>query len=163
MLMTKSSIKSREVRLHFRILFLLTFSIFLVSCISWIMQMPSFALRGITLRTVSFTQMNILLDIDVQNPNSFDLTFQSFEYTIYLKNEEIGNGRLEKELLVPSSSTTRIQVPVVARFKDFSGSLKAILTQADLPYKIEGKASVKTVFGKRQFSFSKEERLNSKN
>ena len=153
----------KNVRTYCRTLLVLTFSIFLMSCVSWIMQTPTFALRGITLRPLSFTEMNILLDIEVLNPNRFDLTFQSFEYTIFLKNEEIGNGRLEKELLVPSSSTTRIQVPVVARFKDFSGSLKAILTQADLPYKIEGKVAVRTVFGNHQFLFSKEERLNSKN
>ncbi len=146
-----------------KILFLLTFSIFLLSCVSWIMQTPSFTLRGITLRPLSFTEMNLLFDLDVQNPNSFDLTFKSLEYTVYLQNEEIGNGRLQKELLIPSASTTCLQVPVVAGFKDFSGSLKAILTQADLPYKIEGKATVKTAFGSSQFPFSNEGRLNEKN
>ncbi len=153
---------TKEVRAYCKILFLLTFSIFLMSCVSWVMQAPSFALRGITLRPISFTEMNLLFDLDVQNPNSFDLTFKSLAYTVYLQNEEIGNGHLEKELLIPSSSITRIQVPVVAGFKDFSGSLKAILTKADLPYKIEGKATVKTAFGSRQFPFSKEGLLNAK-
>jgi LEA14-like dessication related protein len=107
--------------------------------------------------------MNLLLDLDVQNPNRFDLTFQSFEYTIRLSGEEVGNGRLEKALLIPSSATTRIQVPVAARFKDLSGILKAILTKDDLPYKIEGKVTVKTVLGNRQFPFSNEGRINLKN
>jgi LEA14-like dessication related protein len=124
------------------------------------MEIPSFTLRGVSLRPISFTQMNILLDLDVQNPNRFDLIFKTFEYTVYLKNEEIGNGRLEQELLIPSSSTTRIQVPVAAKFKDLSGSLKAILTEGDLPYKIEGKVAVKTAFGSRQFPFSNEGRIN---
>ncbi len=152
----------KKVRTYCKIFSLLAFSVFLTSCVSWIIQTPSFALRGITLRPLSFTEMNLLFDLDVQNPNSFDLTFKSLEYTVYLQNEEIGNGRLEKELLIPSSSTTRIQVPVVAGFKNFSGSLKAILTKEDLPYKIEGKAVVKTAFGSRQFPFSKEGRLNTK-
>ena len=124
------------------------------------METPSFVIRGVSLRPISLTQMNLLLSLDVQNPNSFDLTFKSFEYTVYLKKEEIGNGRLEQELLIPSSSTTRIQVPVAAGFKDLSGCLKAILTEGDLPYKMEGKVAVKTIFGSRKFPFSNEGRIN---
>lgn len=115
------------------------------------------------MKPVSFSGMNFQLDIDVRNPNFFDLKFKTFEYTVYLKNEAIGNGSLENEIMIPSSSTTRIKVPLLARFKDLGGSLKAILTEGDLPYKIEGKATVKTVFGSREFNFSNEGHINLKN
>ncbi|MFA4917103.1 MAG: LEA type 2 family protein, partial [Syntrophales bacterium] len=143
-------------------LFLFALSISLVSCISWILEKPSFVLREITLSPRSFTEMTLLLGIEVQNPNRLDLTLKSFEYTVYLNNEEIGNGRLEKELLIPSSSITRLEAPVVAKFKDLGGSLKNIITGDNLPYKIEGKADVKTVFGSLYFPLSKEGRINLK-
>lgn len=145
------------------ILFLLTLSICLVSCLDWLMEKPSFVVREIILSPSSFTDVNLLLGLDVQNPNRFDLTLSSFEYVIFLNNEEIGTGRLEKEILVPSSSTTQVQVVVVAKFKDLGGSLKTIITGHDLPYKIEGKASVKTAFGSRHFPFSKDGRIDLKN
>jgi LEA14-like dessication related protein len=154
---------SEKVRIRGKIFFLFSFSLLLMSCLSWLMQAPSFTLRGVTLQPLSFNAVNLLFDLDAQNPNSFDLTLKSFEYTVYLKSEEIGNGRLEKELLIPSSSTSRIQVRVAAGFKNLSGSLKAILTEGDLPYKIEGKATIKTAFGSRQFPFSQERRINLKN
>jgi LEA14-like dessication related protein len=141
---------------HRGLLFLLALSICLVSCLSWIMEKPSFVLREIILSPSSLTEVNLLLGLDVQNPNRFDLTLKSFEYVVFLNNEEIGTGRLEKEILVPSSSTTQVQVPVAAKFKDLGGSLRAIITGNDLPYKIEGKASVKTAFGSRDFPFSKD-------
>jgi LEA14-like dessication related protein len=144
------------------ILFLLTLSICLVSCLTWIMEKPSFVLREIILSPSSLTEANLLIGLDVQNPNRFDLTLKSFEYVIFLNNEEIGTGRLEKEILVPSSSTTQVQVSVVAKFKDLGGSLKTIITGHDLPYKIEGKASIKTTFGSRYFPFSKDGRINLK-
>jgi len=149
----------KKVRLYYRIFFLFAFSIFLISCLNWILVKPSFTVRGVTLSPVSFTETNLLLDLDVQNPNHFDLTLKSFGYTIYLKNEEIGNGRLKKELLIPSSSSTQIRVPLVVKFKDLSGSLKAILTGNDLPYKIEGTADVSTAFGSLKFPFSNEGRV----
>ncbi len=141
---------------HRALLFLLALSICLVSCLNWIMEKPSFVLREIILSPSSLTEVNLLLALDVQNPNRFDLTLKSFEYVVFLNNEEIGTGRLEKEIFVPSSSTTQVQVPVVAKFKDLGGSLRAIITGNDLPYKIEGKASVKTAFGSRYFPFSKD-------
>jgi LEA14-like dessication related protein len=144
-------------------LFLFALSFFLVSCLSWVLEKPSFVLREIILSPRSFTEMSLLLGLEVQNPNRLDLTLQSFEYTVYLNNEEIGNGRLEKDILIPSSSITRLQVPVVAKFKDLGGSLKTIITGGDLPYKIEGKADVKTAFGSLYFPFSKEGRINLNN
>jgi len=145
------------------IISLFVLSILLVSCLSSVMEKPSFVLREITLSPRSFTEMNLLLGLDVQNPNRFDLMFKSFEYTVYLNNKEIGNGRLEKELLIPSSSITRVQVPVVAKFKDWDGSLKTIITGDDLPYKIVGTTDIKTTFGCLNFPFSKEGHINLKN
>jgi LEA14-like dessication related protein len=146
----------KNFRTHYSILLLFVCFIFITSCLGWILEKPSFVLREIILSPRSFTEMNLLLGIEVQNPNRFDLTLTSFEYTIYLNHEEIGNGHLEKEILVLSSSTTRVQIPVAAKFKDLGGSLKAVITGDDLPYRIEGKAEVKTRLGSRKFSVSKE-------
>jgi len=151
-----TAIKFRKVRLHCRILFLFVFFICLMSCATWILENPSFTLRRVSLSPISFTESNLLLDLDVQNPNHYNLTLNSFGCSIYLKNEEIGNGHLEKEILIPSSSTTQIQVPLAVKYKDLSGILKVIFTEHDLPYKIEGNANVSSVFESLNFPFSKE-------
>lgn len=137
-------------------------SLALVSCLGWILEKPSIILREIIIEPRSLKEVNLLLDIEVHNPNRFDLTLTSFEYTVYLNNKEIGNGRLGKELLIPSSSTTRAQIPVVAKFKDVGRSLKAIITNDALPYKIEGKTDIKTAFGSLNFPFLKEGHINLK-
>src|SRR4030065_1143528 len=110
-----TAIKSRKVNLYCRILLLFAFSISLMSCAHLILQNPSFTLRKVSLSQISFTESNLLLDLDAQNPNRYNLTLKSFECIIYLKNEEIGNGRLEKEILIPSASTTQIQVPIAVK------------------------------------------------
>lgn len=155
-------LNQKNVRTRYGILFLFTLPIFLVSCLGWILEKPSFVLREIILSPRSLIEMNLLLGLDVQNPNRFDLTLKSFEYTVYIDNEEIGNGRLEKEILIPSSSITRVQAPVAANFKNLAGSLKSIIfgiSGKDVAYKIEGKANVKTLFGSSNFPFSKEGRI----
>jgi len=155
-----SAIKSRKVRLWRTILLLFVFSMSLVSCAHLILQNPTFTLRKVSLSQVSSTESNLTLELDAQNPNLYNLTLKSFECVIYLKNEEIGNGRLEKEILIPSSSTTRIQVPLNVKYKDFRAILKALFTERDLPYKLEGSANVGSVFGSLKFPFSKDGHIN---
>jgi LEA14-like dessication related protein len=138
----------------------LTLSICLTSCLNRIIEEPSFVLREIILKPSSLTEANLLIGLKVQNPNRFALTLKSFEYTLYLDDKEIGTGHLEKEILVPSLSTTQVEVSVVAKFKDLSGILKTIISGHDLPYKIEGKASIGTTFGSRDFSLSKDGRTD---
>ena len=154
------AIKSRNVKLYCRILLLFAFSISLMSCAHLILQNPSFSLRKVSLSQISFTESNLLLDLDAQNPNRYNLTLKSFECIIYLKNEEIGNGRLEKEILIPSASTTRIQVPLNVKYKDLKEILKVLFAERDLPYKLEGNANVSSVFGSLNFPFSKDGRIN---
>ena len=154
--------RQKNVGTRYGILFLCTLPLFLVSCLGWILEKPSFVLREITLSPRSLIEMNLLLALDVQNQNRYDLTLTSFEYTVYLNNEEIGKGRLEKEILIPSSSITKVEAPVAASFKNLGGSLKSIIagfTGKDVSYKIEGKAEVKTFFGSFNFPFSKEGRI----
>jgi LEA14-like dessication related protein len=157
------NLDARKWRATLGILFLLALSICLVSCLNWIMEKPSFVLREIIFSPSSLTEANLLIGLDVQNPNRFDLTLKSFEYVLFLDNKEIGTGRLEKEILIPSSSTTQVKVSVVAKFKDLGGSLKTIIAGHDRPYKIEGKASIETIFGSRDFLLSNDGRTNQIN
>ena len=153
----------KNVKRRYGILFLFILPLFLVSCLAWILEKPSFALREIIVTPRSLMEMSLLLGLDIQNPNRFDLTLTSFEYTLYLNNEEIGNGRLEKEILIPSSSITQVQAPVAASFKNLGGSLMSIIsrmTGKDVSYRIEGKADVKTILGSFNFPFSKEGRIH---
>ena len=149
-----------QVKTRVGILLLLT--LILASCVGWILEKPSFVLREITLSPRSFTEMLLLLGLDAHNPNRFDLTLKSLELTLYLNQKEMGKGRLEKEILIPSSSTTRVQAPVAASFNNLGEGLKAVIsgmTGKDVNYKIEGKANIKTIFGSYHFPFSKEGRI----
>ena len=158
-----AKLNRKNIWAEYRFLFLLIVLVFLVSCIGWILEKPSFVLRGIIIKPRSFSEMTLLLRLEAKNPNHFDLTLRSFEYTVDLAEEEVAKGRLENPFLLSSSSTTEIEVPVAVRFKDLGASLKAVLTGGELPYKIKGKAEVRAFFTNVHFPFSKEGRIDLKN
>jgi LEA14-like dessication related protein len=97
---------------------LLIISQFLVSCLNLIMEKPTFTIRDVKFSKYSLTEMDLLLGIEVYNPNRFDFTIKSLQYSVYLNNRKVGKGGLEEELLVSSLSTTKIEMPIHARFMD---------------------------------------------
>ncbi|MDA8126139.1 MAG: LEA type 2 family protein [Deltaproteobacteria bacterium] len=149
-------LKTRRLKTCCGLGFLCVIFIFLTSCVSWIVDQPSIVVQKVVITPLSFTEVNLLIDLDVRNPNRFDLTLKSFHCTIAIDKEELGKGSLQEKILVPSSSTTRIQVPVGVKLQDLGSSLKNILRGGDLPYKVEGKADIGTVFGSFAVTFAKE-------
>jgi LEA14-like dessication related protein len=131
-----------------------------LSCLNWVLQKPTVVVDDISLRPRSLSEMNLLLGLEVHNPNRLDFTLRSFDFTFYLNGREIGTGRLEEDLLIPASATSRLQAPVAAKFKDLGDVLKTVIAAGDLTYKIEGTARVKTIFGSTDFPFSKEGRIH---
>ena len=152
----------RKMRLKYHII-LLSCSIVLVSCLSWIWEQPSFAVREIIISPRSLTEMHLFVGVDIQNPNRFELKIQSMEYTVHLNRVEIGKGNLKEEVLVPPLSNTRVKIPVDAKFKDWRESLRSIIHHQNMPYQIEGSAQIKTVFGSVKMPFSKDGNINLRN
>jgi len=143
-------------------IFLLGLLFFLPSCASWFYEKPTFTLKEVAVTRISFGEINLLFGIEVQNPNSFDLKLRGLEYRTYIDGQEMGNGRLEKEVLLAKSSSTLVQVPLQTDFKSLGSSLGFVLSGKDLRYKIEGAAVIKTRLGTTTIPFSKDGEIKLK-
>jgi len=136
--------------------------IFLPSCLSLFLEKPTFSLKEIEIKRFSLQEIDFLLGIEVQNPNSFDLKLRALEYTVYLSNQEVGKGRLEKEISIVKSASTLVPVPLQANLKNLGNPLASILAGKDLVYKIEGVAIIKASMGSATIPFSKSGEINFK-
>ena len=141
----------------------LGFFLLLPSCLSWFLEKPTFALKEVAITRISSTELNFLFGIEVQNPNNFDLKIRSLEYMVYFNNREVGKGRLEKEVEVPKTASTLVQVPLQADFKALGNLLGAVLLNQNLQYKIEGAAVIKASLGTATIPFSKSGDIRLKN
>lgn len=135
--------------------FSLIFLIFLSACLNWFLEQPSFSLQEIDLRRISFQEIDLLIGMEVRNPNNFDLKLRGMEYAIYLRGQKIGQGRLEKEVLINKSSATKISVPLQLEIRNLGEPFRYILAGQDIPYKMEGVAVIKTTIGNATIPFSK--------
>jgi LEA14-like dessication related protein len=127
----------------------------LPSCLSLFLEKPTFTLKEIEIKRISFQEIDFLFGIEVQNPNQFDLKLRALEYTVYLSDQEVGKGRLEKEITIVKSASTLVPVPLQTNLKSLGNPLALILAGKDLRYKIEGAAIIKASMGSTTVPFSK--------
>jgi len=131
------------------------FLFLLPSCLSLFLEKPTFTLKEIEIKRISFQEIDFLLGIEVQNPNQFDLKLRALEYTVYLSDQEVGKGRLEKEITIVKAASTLVPVPLQTNLKSLGNPLALILAGKDLRYKIEGAAIIKASMGSTTVPFSK--------
>lgn len=139
---------------------LIFISVLLASCLNTMLEKPDIALRSISVSPRSFTDMNLIIGMDVSNSNRLDLTLHSFDFVLILNDRPIGDGRLERELVIPANSTSRVQASINAKFKDVGHIVKTVITGKDMAYKIEGRAGLKTALGTVSYPFAKEGRID---
>lgn len=131
------------------------FLFLLPSCLSLFLEKPTFTLKEIEIKRISFQEIDFLLGIEVQNPNQFDLKLRALEYTVYLSDQEVGKGHLEKEITIVKAASTLVPVPLQTNLKSLGNPLALILGGKDLRYKIEGAAIIKASMGSTTVPFSK--------
>ena len=137
-----------------KIILILGFFLLLTSCLGWFLDKPTFTLKEVAITRFSLTEVNFLFGIEVQNPNSIDLKLKGLEYTVYINGQEVGKGRLEKEVQIAKSASTIVPIPLATDFRSLGDPIQFILSGRDLQYKIEGAAIIKATLGTSTIPFS---------
>jgi LEA14-like dessication related protein len=134
-------------------IFLIPF--FLSSCLSWFLEKPAFNLKEVAITRFSLLEVHFLFGVEVDNPNNFDLKLRTLDYTVYFNDQEVGQGRMDEEILIARSAATLVQIPLKADFRSLRNPLREIMAGRDLRYRIEGAAIVKASLGSATIPFSK--------
>jgi LEA14-like dessication related protein len=137
-------------------------ALLLAGCAGLFFEEPVITLKEIHVRQLSLTDASLVFVAEIQNPNGYDLRLKSLDYAVHLNGKEAGGGFLEKEVSVPASSSTPVEIPLTARFGSLGGVVKLYLTGQEMSYKIEGKALVKAGLFDRTFPFSRTGALSPK-
>jgi len=148
--------------MHRRNVTILLCVLLITGCAGLFFEEPTIILKEIHVQQISLTDASIVFVAEIQNPNSYELRLKSLDYTVHLSGREAGDGSLQKEISVPASSSTPIEIPVSARFGGLGGIARTYISGQELPYRLEGKALVKAGLFDRTFPFSRTGTLSRK-
>ncbi len=108
-------------------------------------KIPDIKLKGIKLKNMSFSSADILAQIEVSNPNDFDLGLKSFNYQLNVNQKNWGQGNIKQAINIAKKDKGIIEIPVKLDLLSVGTALYPMLkNKAPLQYQLKGNATIDT-------------------
>lgn len=112
-------------------------SLALAACAAFHLERPRISLIDVGLENVSLLQSSLVLNLRVENPNSFRLPIDRGIYTIYLAGERVGIGSTRTPLAVPAHGTSDQQIVLQLDNLRLLSRLRDLVDRRNVGYRIE--------------------------
>lgn len=122
---------------------------------------PTVSLKSIQLDKMTFQEIKLLVSVQVENPNSFELNFQNLNYTLNSDEVLLASGYFKEAIVVPSNQTRVIPIPLLIDSKSAQQVLKNLfIKRQPISLRWHARALFKTPLGvKMEVGFYDEKKL----
>jgi len=127
--------------------------IFLTGC-SLVFTKPTVTFRELKLVDVDSKGMSLNLLLNVNNPNSYDITLDGYRYSFTILDLPLGKGETKELVQFPGRKATDIQVPVRVTYSDALGIIMKRPNPTSIPYQLEAGLDIVTPVGTLSFPVS---------
>lgn len=128
-------------KIHF---LLLIFSLFLYNCSSLkkVVEPPKIKLADVQVGKMSLTNVELLILLNVINPNSINFDVKNLKYTLDINSKTVTTGTLKEKVLVKAKEETLVTLPLSLKYTDIFSSALLFLQEEGMPYKVQGSAEI---------------------
>jgi LEA14-like dessication related protein len=120
---------------------------------------PAVQLDHAVLRGVGLAGGNLDLVVRVANPNNFSISGTKLQVGIDVEGSHLGDVTYESDYAVPENGVTTVTLPLRFGWSGIGSAVRAALSYGDLPYDMNGQATLELPGGFRKVvSFSHEGR-----
>ena len=127
--------------------------IFLTGC-SLVFTKPTVTFRELKLVDVDSKGMSLNLLLNVNNPNSYDITLDGYRYSFTIQDLPLGKGEKKELVQFPGKKATDIQVPVRVTYSDALCIIMKRPNPTSIPYQLEAGLDIVTPVGTLSFPVS---------
>ncbi|MCC7429777.1 LEA type 2 family protein [bacterium] len=123
------------------------FSLTLFACGTVYKQVTVQKIGGFKVDGLSFDGIKAKVELELLNPNSYDITIEELNYKFYINKELVNEGVETFAQVLKGKETSKIQIPFkISLTNAVANLIKKFDSSKTYNYKIEGKAKV-SVFG----------------
>ena len=120
---------------------------------------PDIQLDHAVVRGIGLAGGNLDLIVKVENPNNFTLQATRLQVGIDVEGSHLGDITYEDDFAVSQNGETTLTLPLRFGWLGVGRAVRAALGYGDLPYKMDGQATLKLPWGlKKSVSFTHEGR-----
>lgn len=109
----------------------------LVGCAAFDLQRPRLALVDVGLEDVGLLSSSLVIELRVENPNSFRLPIERGVYTVFLGGERVGVGSTRGPVEVPARGMRNEEIVIHLDNARLLSRLRALVSGRAVDYRVE--------------------------
>lgn len=118
-------------------------------------EQPVVALRHVGLRGVGLRGGALEVEMDVYNPNDYDLVAPRVHYRVYVGDAELASGLADLNVVVPSRDSAVVRIPATVGYGAMRRAGRELLGTGAAPYRVLGRITVGTPYGRLSFPYDR--------
>jgi len=101
---------------------------------------PTVDLKSVKPLKFGLTKQELAFQLEVTNPNSYDLPIQTLSFIAKLEDKEVAQGLSNEGITLPANSTAMVEIVVNTRIQRILGQILMLGSKAgkDLEYDVKG-------------------------
>jgi LEA14-like dessication related protein len=108
-------------------------------------KIPSVRMQKVRVVSLNLASADIVADIEIDNPNAFDLGLRNFNYKLDINQQTWGQGTGSSPKSIPQKSTGTIQVPLTLNLLTMGQSVYQLLNgDQRMSYQLSGDITIDT-------------------
>ena len=107
------------------------------------MQKPDAKVSGVSLSSLSLTDVTLLVDVDVSNPNAIELKAADFDLALSIDGQKLAAiSEPDMGIAIPANGMKTVQFPLTFTFKEVAAAVGGLKGKNVLDYSVDGKVKV---------------------
>jgi LEA14-like dessication related protein len=112
-------------------------------------EQPTAKLQGVSVTGLGLKGGSLDLELDVYNPNAYELRSTRLAVTIDLEQTRFGEASLEQPLQLAAQAHTSVTVPLSFTWEGVGAGARALLSKGSVNYGLTGRILVDAPWGQR--------------
>jgi LEA14-like dessication related protein len=119
------------------------------ACARFVFEQPTAQLVGVEVTGIGLQGGALSLQLDVHNPNTYDLTTARMALGLDLDGTHFGDVDLARDVVLPAGRTSRVELPLTFAWSGVGAGARALLGRGAVPYDLTGRLFLQTPIGER--------------
>ena len=108
-------------------------------------KIPDVKIKNVKINKLSFTSAELITQVEVTNPNAFDLALSNFNYQLNVNQQPWGQGNITQKSNIPKKGKGIINIPVKLDLLTAGKSAYTLLVnKSPLDYQLKGNVTLDT-------------------
>lgn len=108
-------------------------------------KLPEIKIKGIQVKKLGLKTTELVAQVQIDNPNAFDLSFRELDYQLNINQQQWGQGSIRKGGSIPEKGSGTIDIPVKLDMMNVGQTAYRLLSSGNpLEYHLKGGITVDT-------------------